>query len=215
MENNEQFSSGSDESQDQIQEEQGAQEALEHSLDEATEAVASGEASEDEAVQGLLSDIDSGDLEMTQEEHDALMQDATGTEVTGTELKDETTGSSEPKSPPAYQAFIAAVQAHVTALGLDLQVKEQKGFFQFGSSSTGHRLYVAKQGRGVTRVDTTLPRTALTVNGRDISIPLTKPNGRVACHIDPSVESVAAALEVLASFEHKIGAPRKPASKAA
>jgi len=115
------------------------------------------------------------------------------------------------KAEPAYLAFVAATNAHAALLGVS--VKEQKGFFQYSSAVNGHKLYVAKQGKGVSRVDTTLPRTALTVNGRDISLPLSKPNGRVTCHIDPSVESVNAALEVLASFSDKIPAPKKPSVK--
>lgn len=111
-----------------------------------------------------------------------------------------------PKAPPAYEAFITACQAHAQALGLS--VKEQRGFYQFAAVATGHRLYVAKQGRGVTRIDTTLPRKVLAVNGRDISLPLVKPIGRIACHIDPTVESVTAALEILAAHTAKIDPPR-------
>lgn len=114
------------------------------------------------------------------------------------------------KTPPAYLAFVAAVAAHAAALGL--HVKEQKGFFQI-YSETGHKLYVAKQGKGVSRIDTTMPRSILVVNGQDLSLPLSKPNGRIACHVDPSVESVNRALEVLASYKTQIPAPRKPAAK--
>lgn len=116
----------------------------------------------------------------------------------------------EPAGPPAYEAFMAAVSAHAKALGLD--VKEQKHFFQI-FAGTGHKLYVAKDKKSVNRVDTTLPRTALVVNGRDISLPLDTPNGRIACHIDPTVESVLTALDVMANFKDKIPAPRKGAPK--
>lgn len=108
---------------------------------------------------------------------------------------------------PAYASFIAAVEAHARSLGLN--VKEQTSYFQF-VATTGHKIYVEKSlKKGVTRVDTSLPRTALIVNGRDISLPLSKSNGRISCHIDPSVESVKQALEVLASYGDKIPAPKK------
>lgn len=120
-------------------------------------------------------------------------------------------GEGKPKTPPAYIAFIAAVEAHAKALGLG--VKEQKSFFQFWAAS-GHKLYVEKAlKKNVGRVDTSLPRSALVVNGKDISLPLSKPNGRIACHVDPSVESVKQALEVLAAYSDKIPAPKKPAAK--
>lgn len=129
----------------------------------------------------------------------------------------ETTAEAKPeakvkeKAPPAYLAFIAAVEAHARALGLS--VKEQKSFFQF-SASSGHKLYVEKAAKkDITRVDTSLPRTALVLNGKDLSLPLSKPNGRIACHVDPSIESVKQALEVLASYGDKIPAPKKPVAK--
>jgi hypothetical protein len=196
---------------------------IEQAFESAEAGMASGELTEDEAVEQITDAVDSGsvtfpedELEATGAEAEALMASDTGgqaPEETGPEDKGSTGGDKE-KAAPAYAAFITAVHKHLSAVGVSLDFKEQKGFFQFGSKATGHRLYVAKQGRGVTRVDTTLPRTALVVNGKDISLPLTKPNGRVACHVDPSVESVNAALEVLASYQDKISAPKKPATKA-
>lgn len=124
----------------------------------------------------------------------------------------EDTAVKEPKGPPAYVSFIAAVEAHAKALGLT--VKEQKSYFQYLAAS-GHKMYIEKAlKKGVSRIDTSLPRAALIVNGKDISLPLAKPNGRIACHIDPSIESVKQALAILATYEDKIPAPKKPVAKA-
>lgn len=120
-------------------------------------------------------------------------------------------GGDKPKA-AAYESFIAAIKAHGEALGLT--VRDQKGFVKFLAPTTDQRLYVAKQPRGVTRIDTTLPRTALIVNGRDISLPLSKENGKIECHIDPTIESVNAALTVLASFQAKVRAAKAPTKAA-
>lgn len=113
------------------------------------------------------------------------------------------------KAPAAYLAFMAAVAA---AEDLGLNVKEQKGFFQVWSAG-GHKIYVGKSSKERVRIDTTLPRSALIINGRDISLPLAKPNGRIVCHVDPTVEALKEALMVLASYSDKIRPARKPAPK--
>ena len=109
------------------------------------------------------------------------------------------------KAVPAHLAFVAASKAHADLLGLSQ--KDQKGFFQVWNATTGHKLYIAKQGRSVTRIDTTLPMSALD----GICLPLDKPNGRIACHVQPTTEAVALALEVLASYSDKIPSPKRPA----
>lgn len=109
------------------------------------------------------------------------------------------------KAPPAYLSFMAAAEAHAKALGL--QTKEQKGFFQIWNATTGHKLYVAKQSKGVTRIDTTLPAEQLP----DISYGLEKPNGRIACHVTATTENVVAALDVLASYSEKLPSPKRQA----
>lgn len=186
-------------------------EGLEQALDVAADHMESGESTEEAATDQLMESIDSGEFEVTEPtpEEAAALSEETGEAQEGAApaTTGPTTDNSKAKPAPAYEAFIAAVQAHGEALGL--QVKEQKGFFQFANAPTGHRLYVAKQGRSVTRVDTTLPRAALTVNGRDISISLSKPNGRIACHVDPTIESVTSALDVLATWTAKIEPPKK------
>lgn len=92
---------------------------------------------------------------------------------------------------PAWIEFTAALSAHATALGI--QVTEQKGFTKFVNAATGHKLYVAKQGRQVKRVDTTLP-----ILGQDGTYPLSKPNGKIECHIVADLEKVTKVLEQLA-----------------
>ncbi len=92
---------------------------------------------------------------------------------------------------PAWIDFCAALEAHAQALGLSIQ--EQKGFKKFVNLETGHKLYVAKGDRAVKRVDTTLP-----ILGQDGTYDLSKPNGKIACHVVPDLETVTKVLTQLA-----------------
>ena len=92
---------------------------------------------------------------------------------------------------PAWVDFIAALDAHASALGL--MVQSQKGFTKFINGETGHKLYVAKQGRAVKRVDTTLP-----ILGQDGTYPLSKPNGKIECHVVADLDTVTKVLSQLA-----------------
>lgn len=92
---------------------------------------------------------------------------------------------------PAWVDFIAALDAHAQALGL--QVQEQKGFTKFINGETGHKVYVAKQGRAVKRVDTTLP-----ILGQDGTYPLSKANGKIECHVVADLDTVTKVLSQLA-----------------
>lgn len=92
---------------------------------------------------------------------------------------------------PAWMDFCAALTAHAQALGL--LVQEQKGFTKYINGETGHKLYVAKQGRQVKRVDTSLP-----ILGQDGTYPLSKPNGKIECHIVPDLDTVRGVLSQLA-----------------
>lgn len=111
---------------------------------------------------------------------------------------------------PAWIEFTAALTAHAQALGL--QVTEQVGFTKFVNPETGHKLYVAKQGRAVKRVDTTLP-----ILGQDGTYPLDKPNGKIECHVVAELEKVTEVLTQLAdSSVGKIrAAKRAPKAEAA
>jgi len=122
----------------------------------------------------------------TTERTHALAMDA---EETATE-EGMTAESAEDKT-PAWVDFTAALDAHAQALGL--QVQDQAGFTKYINAETGHKLYIAKQGRKVKRVDTTLP-----ILGQDGTYDLAKPNGKIACHIVPELDYVTAALTQLA-----------------
>lgn len=122
------------------------------------------------------------------------------TESTTTESQDAedtateqqmTAEAAEEAKPPAWMDFCAALSAHATALGL--QVQDQAGFTKFINGETGHKLYVAKQGRAVKRVDTTLP-----ILGQDGTYALAKPNGKIECHVVPELETVTKVLTQLA-----------------
>lgn len=138
---------------------------------------------------------ESGGIEVVEDDGDDGVETAPSGEA----------GPTKVRAVPAYEAFVAACRAHGEALGL--QVKEQKGFFQFINATTGHKLYVAKQGRSVTRIDTTLPMSALP----GISLKLEKPNGRIACHVQADVDAAQLALDTLATYGEKIPAPKRQA----
>ena len=103
---------------------------------------------------------------------------------------------------PAYKAFVSACQNYAEMLGLS--VKEQKGYFQFSNPATKHRIVVAKQGKAVTRIDTTLE-----VLGQDGTLPLEKANGRIACHLAADLATLEHYLSMLASGAEKIRAPKR------
>jgi hypothetical protein len=185
-------------------------------LEAALDAAAEGTNSPDELPEASLDDGFQFSDEPTPDEAAAMSSDGDDSAKTGAVEATEGKGSAggdKLKPAPAYEAFVAAVKAHGIALGL--AVKEQKGFFQFRRPATDQRLYIAKQGRGVTRIDTTLPRSALTVNGKDISLPLTKENGKIECHVDPTVESVTEALTILAGYDVKVRSAKAPVKQGA
>lgn len=160
------------------------------------------EQGEDQESQELEADI------AEDEGVEASADDADDSTETVVEASASDAPAKEPvkeKGPPAYLAFVAAAKAHAEALGL--QMKDQKGFFQIWNATTGHKLYVAKQGREVTRIDTSLPMSALD----GISLPLSKPNGRIVCHVSPTLEAVTLALDVLSTHSDKIPSPKKAA----
>lgn len=115
--------------------------------------------------------------------------------------------ASEETKEPAWQAFASGLMAHAQALGL--QVTEQKGFVKFVNGVTGHKLYAAKGGRAVKRVDTTLP-----ILGQANTLPLEKANGKIECHVIPEVEAVKEVLTLLASDQFGALRPSKRAAKA-
>lgn len=113
---------------------------------------------------------------------------AEGADAEGEQLEAE---AQEEAKAPAWVEFGAALTAHAQALGL--QVQDQVGFIKFINGETGHKLYVAKQGRLVKRVDTTLP-----ILGQDGTYPLSKSNGKIECHVVAELETVTKVLTQLA-----------------
>lgn len=133
------------------------------------------------------------------------------TEMNETEMnassETETTESKEAKA-PAWEAFAAGLRAHAEALGLEVQ--EQKGFIKYVNGKTQHKLYVARGGRAVKRVDTTLPL----IGKVDAAYALEKPNGKIECHVIPEVQAVLEVLTMLASEDFGSLRPSKRAPKA-
>jgi hypothetical protein len=136
----------------------------------------------------------------------ALEQDlAADAETTGDKPKKE----KKEKAPAAHLAFIEAVRVHASALGLGY--KDQAGFAQFFESETGHKLYIAKQGKQVKRVDTTLPLVGV----MDGAFELDSSNGKIACHIPAEQGAVFQALEMMAEKSFgKVRPANRPPAKA-
>ncbi len=155
----------------------------------------------DDESETMEADSDSDDEESEDGEEEVLSADP----VEGEAVEEKAKKPAAPKGPPAHEAFIAAIKAHASALGLGY--KDQKGFAQFFNAETGHKLYVAKQGRAVTRVETTLP-----ILGQEGTHKLEKPNGKITCTIDPDLALIEGVLLQLAdSAVGKIRAPlRQP-----
>ncbi len=117
--------------------------------------------------------------------------------------------SDEPVKAPAWIDFCAALNAHAQALGLAVQT--QKGFTKYLNAETGHKLYVAKQGKEVKRVDTTLP-----ILGQDGTYALSKSNGKIECHVIADLATVTAVLTQLADGSvGKIRPAKRTAKEAA
>lgn len=129
------------------------------------------------------------------------------TNETTTTATAEATAKKE-RQAPAYLAFVEGLQTKAEALGLS--IKEQKGYVQFKNLTTGHRMVVAKQGKAVTRIDTTLE-----VLGQEGTRELDAPNGRITCHIDPNPDTVAHYLAMLAESGEKLRAPKREKKVAA
>jgi len=137
----------------------------------------------------------------TNTENEMLNEEGAEGEGTDTETLEadgeNTAEGTEPKAkkekaPPAHLAFIEAVKVHASALGLGY--KDQAGFAQFYEAETGQKLYIAKQGKQVKRVDTTLPLIGVIEGAYDLDAP----NGKIACHIPAEQGVVFQALEMMA-----------------
>ena len=99
------------------------------------------------------------------------------------------------------------IDTMVEILGQTNEILEDMTF-QEGNLETGHKLYVAKQGKEVKRVDTTLP-----ILGQDGTYPISKPNGKIECHVIADLETVTAVLSQLADTSVGKIRPAKRAPK--
>lgn len=102
---------------------------------------------------------------------------------------------SKDKGPVAWETFMAAVDSEIKALGLEVEV--QKNFVQIKHADTAQRIYIAKQAREVTNVPTTLDLG----DRPGLSKKFDGSNGKIAATIEPTVDAVRQALQVLASGE--------------
>ena len=99
---------------------------------------------------------------------------------------------------PAWEQFIQAL-----SLAEGVKREDKKSFVKF-EGGNGHKIYVAKQADEVKLVETTLE-----VEGQDGTLPLPKPNGRIACRLVPSPENVSKFLALLTESP-QIRAPKRP-----
>lgn len=111
-----------------------------------------------------------------------------------------TADSTEPKV-PAFATFLMEVAALTREL--PLRVKNQ-GSFVCLSAPNGHKVYVAKHAKCVTRIDTTL--------ATESTLELQEPNGRIRGQLLCSPEIVAAHLKTLCGAP-QIEVPKRGAGR--
>ena len=117
------------------------------------------------------------------------------------------------KATPAWIAFTAGVKAHLEAEGLVPEIEEQKGFVQYLNPSTQQKLYIAKQGRAVTRIETTLDLVGV-IDGAH-PLPEDRPNGKIACSLDPDHDTVLEAMRMLMTSTEKLRPAKRTAKEVA
>lgn len=145
-------------------------------------------------------------VELSSEEEDAALELATRPDPVVDETPPKTLPSAtETKSPAkeksVHKSFLAAAQAHATALGF--AVEDQKAFLKIVNGETGHKIYVSKGGKEVT-IETTLPSDVL----GDLGQPYDGTNGRIKSNVNSKLEDLAGALDVLKNFDGKLPPPR-------
>lgn len=135
--------------------------------------------------------------------------------VKASEVTSKPAKKKEDKTPaiPAWVSFTEAVKAHLAAEGLTPGVDEQKGFVHFVNPATQHRLCIAKQGRAVTRVETTLDLVGV-LDGA-YPLPADKPNGKIACSLEPNQDTVLGAIRILMTSDDKLRASKRTGKAAA
>lgn len=140
-------------------------------------------------------------------------EDDEGRQMAATDAAlDVTSSAAEPGKQLAHKAFIEAVEAHASTLGL--KVKSQSSFIQFLHDNTGHKIYVGKTVREGTpiRIESTLELVGV-IEGAS---PIEKANGKIAVVLSPQLETVMRALNILASGSMgPVRAPRRTDQKSA
>lgn len=95
----------------------------------------------------------------------------------------------------AHEAFIAALEAHATTLGLTFI--PQSSFYQFLEPNTGHKMYVAKTARDSTEIHV---ETTMDLVGKiPGAVAPEKENGKIASVLPPKLDLLMQALNILAS----------------
>ncbi len=107
-------------------------------------------------------------------------------------------------TPPAFEEFMARLRTTLDKAGDAVQVTENAAWVKIESRRNGHKVYVNKGKTLVTRVESTLPPSAVpgaTEPGR--------PNGRIASWIPADPAAVERAVQVLAGSDQMIRPPQR------
>lgn len=163
----------------------------------------------------LVGSFDSSAQKLTSSAALGLEDDDEGQQMAATDAAiGVIAGPAEVGKQLAHTAFMEAVEAHASALGL--KIKSQSSYTQFLHDSTGHKIYVGRTVREGTpiRIESTLELVGV-IEGAS---PIEKVNGKIAVVLRPQLEIVMQALSILASGSMgPVRAPRrtdpKPATK--
>ena len=104
----------------------------------------------------------------------------------------------------AWEDFLDGLKPALEQAGDHVRVQDRAGWVKIESPTTGHKVYFNKGVTGVTRVESSLPPSA--VKGAE------EPefyNGRIASVIPPTVEAVSEAILVVAQTQERLAPPRR------
>lgn len=114
-------------------------------------------------------------------------------------------GRGQQVGPPAFEAFMAALDGAIRRAGSNVSVEENAGWVKIESAKNGHKIYIAKTKTTVNRIESTLP--AERVRGSEGVEPGT--NGRIASVLPADPQVVSQAIDLLARLDEQIPPPRR------
>lgn len=107
------------------------------------------------------------------------------------------------EGPAAYEQFMAALKDPLRKAGNKVRVSDNAGWIKI-EGMQGHKVYIAKTKTGVSRIESTLDPDLI-----EGASPPDRKNGRIASWIPARTESVAEAIELLATLTEPIAPPAR------